>query len=481
MANVGFGVVGNPTFATTQDPQLITSPGSFTVLHDNGAGALAFESLASTSIVHGPGGVYQRAALTGDVTAAANDNATTIANDAVTNAKAANMADGTIKGRSLGAGTGDPQDLVGSQVSDILRLGFAEGPTLVEASSPYHDYPLNERTKVIRIFVNTGETVTITGWALGTSNSNGYFTVWKWGGGTLVFAHANGGSVTGNQMQLPYGRDLILQSLEGVDFQYVGGRWQAATKTAIGRVRKNSTGTEFVRGRLNLIEGPGIKLDVADDAANDEVDVTISASVPQDPIGPPGEQGPQGEPGDPGPPGPPGPSNGLGGVSANVATTNPSIPNNTTHLSCGGIHTIPGNTLRAGNLYRFTAHLQFTKPSGTSPTVQYEIFVNGSSFTGNSAIPSMGTPTTTATTYRGIKIESLFSVRSIGASGQCNVTYVHQAPQAAAIADQLGGSAPSSATFDTTAEMTLELQAWMQSAVAGSTLTVTNACVERVF
>jgi hypothetical protein len=86
-------------------------------------------------------------------------------------------------------------------------------------------------------------------------------------------------------MQLPYGRDLILQEREGVDFEYVGGRWQAVTKTAIGRVRKNSTGTEFVRGRLNLIEGPGIKLDVADDSANDEVDVTVSASVPQGPMG----------------------------------------------------------------------------------------------------------------------------------------------------------------------------------------------------
>lgn len=63
-----------------------------------------------------------RAALTGDVTASANSNATTIANDAVTNAKLANMAQDTIKGRASGAGTGDPTDLTASQVRTLAGL-----------------------------------------------------------------------------------------------------------------------------------------------------------------------------------------------------------------------------------------------------------------------------------------------------------------------------------------------------------------------
>lgn len=62
----------------------------------------------------------ERAALTGDVTASANSNATTIANDAVTNAKAANMAQSTMKGRSEGSGTGDPEDLTTTQIEAIL-------------------------------------------------------------------------------------------------------------------------------------------------------------------------------------------------------------------------------------------------------------------------------------------------------------------------------------------------------------------------
>jgi hypothetical protein len=42
------------------------------------------------------------------------------------------------------------------------------------------------------------------------------------------------------------------------------------------KLRKNSGGAEFSRGRINLIEGSGITLTVADDAGNNEVDVTVA-------------------------------------------------------------------------------------------------------------------------------------------------------------------------------------------------------------
>lgn len=59
--------------------------------------------------------------LTSDVTASGpGAAAATIANDAVTNAKSANMAQATIKGRAAGAGTGDPTDLTGTQATAIL-------------------------------------------------------------------------------------------------------------------------------------------------------------------------------------------------------------------------------------------------------------------------------------------------------------------------------------------------------------------------
>jgi hypothetical protein len=77
----------------------------------------------STSIVIGTDAGtddVQRAALTGDVTAAQNSNATTIAASAVTNAKLADMAQSTVKGRAEGAGTGAPVDLTPTQVIAIV-------------------------------------------------------------------------------------------------------------------------------------------------------------------------------------------------------------------------------------------------------------------------------------------------------------------------------------------------------------------------
>lgn len=45
---------------------------------------------------------------------------TQLADGAVTNAKAADMAQATVKGRAAGAGTGDPQDLTAAQVAAII-------------------------------------------------------------------------------------------------------------------------------------------------------------------------------------------------------------------------------------------------------------------------------------------------------------------------------------------------------------------------
>src|SRR6185437_3295663 len=44
-----------------------------------------------------------------------------LANDSVTNALLANMAQATIKGRAAGAGTGDPTDLSATQATAILN------------------------------------------------------------------------------------------------------------------------------------------------------------------------------------------------------------------------------------------------------------------------------------------------------------------------------------------------------------------------
>lgn len=64
----------------------------------------------------------QTITLTGDVTGSGSGSfAATVANDAVTNAKLANVATATIKGRAT-AGTGDPEDLTGTQATTLLDV-----------------------------------------------------------------------------------------------------------------------------------------------------------------------------------------------------------------------------------------------------------------------------------------------------------------------------------------------------------------------
>jgi parallel beta-helix repeat protein len=87
----------------------------------SGTGPIVEISLNSTLEFTG-GNAIQRAALTGDVTASAGSNTTVIPNDQVSNAKLANMADSTIKGRAAGAGSGDPTDLTAAQVLTILGV-----------------------------------------------------------------------------------------------------------------------------------------------------------------------------------------------------------------------------------------------------------------------------------------------------------------------------------------------------------------------
>lgn len=58
----------------------------------------------------------------GDVTVSTSGTVMTINNGAVTNAKMADMAADTIKGRANGAGTGVPQDLTATQVRTILSV-----------------------------------------------------------------------------------------------------------------------------------------------------------------------------------------------------------------------------------------------------------------------------------------------------------------------------------------------------------------------
>lgn len=77
--------------------------------------------------------LLSRAALTGDVTASAGSNATTIANNIVTNAKLATVATATFKGRTT-AGTGNVEDLTATQATALLDTVTTSAKGLAPAS-----------------------------------------------------------------------------------------------------------------------------------------------------------------------------------------------------------------------------------------------------------------------------------------------------------------------------------------------------------
>ena len=80
----------------------------------------------------GSGGV-QTSAFTGEVTKTAGGTVLTIANDAVTNAKLADMGANTIKGNNTGAAA-DPADLSGTQVTALLDTFSSGAKGLAPAS-----------------------------------------------------------------------------------------------------------------------------------------------------------------------------------------------------------------------------------------------------------------------------------------------------------------------------------------------------------
>lgn len=151
----------------------------------------------------------QRAALTGDVTAAANGNATTIAANAVTNAKAAQMAARRVKLRADSAGTGDPTDGTGAQAAEILR--FATLISDAASTGTIVTYALTEAANVVR-FTSGITALTLRGATIPAET--GQFIIWENNDDTAVTVTFNNedasAAAAGNRFRAPGGANYAL-------------------------------------------------------------------------------------------------------------------------------------------------------------------------------------------------------------------------------------------------------------------------------
>lgn len=133
---------GHQLYARDTD-KLFKSDGTTLTEIAGGGGGLDIEgaqdavgAMVDSTLVYTDGTpLLSRAALTGDVTASAGSNATTITNDAVTDSKLRNSAALSVIGRSANS-TGDPADIAGATVNHVLQVGA--GPVL---SWGYHRSP----------------------------------------------------------------------------------------------------------------------------------------------------------------------------------------------------------------------------------------------------------------------------------------------------------------------------------------------------
>jgi len=110
--------------------------GEIKTAYENNADTNAFTDSDVTNLGNqsGTNTGDQTITLTGDVTGSGTGSfAATIAADSVTNAKAANVATATIKGR-VTAATGDPEDLTGTQATTLLDTFTSALKGLVPAS-----------------------------------------------------------------------------------------------------------------------------------------------------------------------------------------------------------------------------------------------------------------------------------------------------------------------------------------------------------
>jgi hypothetical protein len=156
------GALGTAAFNATGDFAPASHVGAGGTAHADviAAGASGFMTGADKTKLNGiatGANLYVHPNHSGDVTSV-GDGAQTIAANAVTNAKAADMAVNTIKGR-ITAGTGDPEDLTAAQVRTIIN-DVLYAPVITESTTA-RNLALTDGGAYIRHTNASASTVTV--------------------------------------------------------------------------------------------------------------------------------------------------------------------------------------------------------------------------------------------------------------------------------------------------------------------------------
>ena len=158
----GLDANGNLTDSNCKASDFATSGHSHSNASAEAAGFMSADDKTKLTGIAENANNYTHPNHSGDVTSV-GDGATTIANDAVTNAKLANMAVNTIKGR-ITASTGDPEDLTATQVRTIINV--ADGAEVNQnafstvAVSGQSDVVADSKTDTLTFVAGTNITIT---------------------------------------------------------------------------------------------------------------------------------------------------------------------------------------------------------------------------------------------------------------------------------------------------------------------------------
>jgi hypothetical protein len=162
-----------------------------------------------------------------------------------------------------------------------------------------------------------------------------------------------------------------------------------------------------------------------------------------------------------------------GGVLSALTSTSPTATAANTALGLAS-HAIPANFLVVGHTYRSCLYYTFVHTAAATPTITLEMII-GAAF----GITLPVAVLSTAGTYQGF-VEAVWRFTAVGAAGNVILSLRSVNPMGFAVADFLAAANVPVFAVDTTLATAVQLRVRMTTAVAGNTLTVNQAILERL-